>query len=412
MNHKRVTFCIGFFINATFVLFIIALVASFSGKAFAGGLYLNEFGTPSMGTAGAGSAAVANDASTAFHNPAGMTRIQGSEMMATAGFLYADIRFDPDADTPIDGGSGGGSGGFGPILGGFYVHNLTDDWKLGASLISISGSVLDYDDDWTGRYQATDVTLTTVTFMPSIAYRVNDWLSVGGGPQIMYANLELKLKAPPPGGDGTAKIDGDDLTYGFALGALVELSERTRIGVVYQSEIEPDFDGDTSLSPPGLAAATDTKITLARFIRVSGYHELNDQWALVGTVGWEDWSKFENINVSGDQGTQRIPRNWDDTWKFAAGVHFRPVEKWLFQLGISYDTSPADSDDRTADMPIDRQIRYATGVQYKWTDRLSTGAQFVYADYGSARIKNDNLLKGDYKANDIYFFAVNLNWKL
>jgi long-chain fatty acid transport protein len=156
--------------------------------------------------------------------------------------------------------------------------------------------------------------------------------------------------------------------------------------------------------------ATDTKITLARFIKFSGYHELNDQWALLGTIGWEDWSAFKDVNISTSQGSQKIPRNWDDTWKFAAGVHYRPVEKWLLQLGCSYDTSPVDKEDRTPDMPMDRQIRYATGVQYKWSDRLSTGAQFVYADYGKAKIDHQ-LLQGEYKTNDIFFLAFNANWK-
>jgi long-chain fatty acid transport protein len=156
--------------------------------------------------------------------------------------------------------------------------------------------------------------------------------------------------------------------------------------------------------------ATDTKITLARFIKFSGYHELNDQWALLGTIGWEDWSAFKDVNISSAQGSKKIPRNWDDTWKFAAGVHYRPVEKWLLQLGFSYDTSPVDKEDRTPDMPMDRQIRYATGVQYKWSDRLSTGAQFVYADYGKAKIDNQ-LLQGEYKTNDIFFLAFNANWK-
>ena len=55
----------------------------------AGGLYLNEFGTPSMGVAGAGASAVASDASTSFHNAAGMTRIKGKELMGTGGFLYS-----------------------------------------------------------------------------------------------------------------------------------------------------------------------------------------------------------------------------------------------------------------------------------------------------------------------------------
>jgi long-chain fatty acid transport protein len=386
------------------------LLSAFTGPAWSGGLYLNEFGTPSMGVAGAGANAVANDASTSFHNAAGMTRIKGNELMGTAGVLNATVKFDPDADTPVSGGDGGNAGGPAPIIGGFYVHSLSDKWKLGANLITITGAVLDYDDDWTGRYLNTEVTLLSMTLYPSIAYRVNKWLSLGGGPQIMYADLEMKAKAPPPNGNGKVKIDGNDVAFGFGLGALVELSERTRFGVVYQSEIEPEFDGDVSIDPPGIEAGTDTKITLARFIKVSGYHEFNDQLALLGTVGWEDWSAFEDVNISTDRGSQKIPRDWKDTWKFAAGVHYRPVEKWLLQLGFSYDTSPVDSDDRTPDMPIDRQIRYATGVQYKWNDRLSTGAQSVYADYGKSKIDN-NLLKGDYKQNDIFFFALNANWK-
>jgi long-chain fatty acid transport protein len=393
-----------------------AIIASFfifiNTTALAGGLYLNEFGTPSMGVAGAGANAVASDASTSFHNAAGMTRIKGTELMGTAGLLNATVKFDPDSDTPIPGGDGGDAGGPAPIVGGFFVHSLSDKWKLGANLITISGAILDYDDDWTGRYLNTEVKLLTMTFYPSIAYRVNSWLSLGGGPQVMYADLEIKAKAPPPNGIGEVKIDGDDFAYGFGLGALFEVSDRTRFGIVYQSEIEPEFSGDVKFSGGAVNAdaGVDTKIPLAQFIKVSGYHELNDRWALLGTVGWEDWSAFKEVNISTGRGSQKIPRDWHDTWKFAAGVHFRPVDKWLLQLGFSYDSSPVDSDDRTPDMPIDRQIRYATGVQYKWSDRLSLGGEFVYADYGKAKIDND-LLKGDYKRNDIFFFAMNANWK-
>jgi len=399
-------------IIAGFLLVAVISLLSFSlpSLSIAGGLYLNEFGTPSMGVAGAGANAVASDASTSSHNPAGMTRIKGKELMGTAGLLNATVKFDPDASTPIPGGDGGNAGGPAPIIGGFYVHSLSDKWKLGANVITITGAVLDYDDDWTGRYLNTEVTMLSMTFFPTIAYQVNDWLSIGGGPQIMYADLEMKAKAPPPNGGGTVTIDGNDLAFGFGLGALFEVNERTRFGLVYQSEIEPEFDGDVSVDPIGLQVAVDTKITLARFIKLSGYHELNDQWALLGTIGWEDWSAFKDVNISSAQGAQQIPRNWDDTWKFAAGVHYRPDEKWLLQLGCSYDTSPVDSDDRTPDMPMDRQIRYATGVQYKWSERLSTGAQFVYADYGKAKIDNQ-LLQGDYKTNDIFFLALNANWK-
>ena len=87
-----------------------------------------------MGVADAGANAVASDASTSFHNAAGMTRIKGKELMATAGLLNATVKFDPDEDTPIPGGDGGNTGGPDPIIGGFYVHSLSDKWKLGANL--------------------------------------------------------------------------------------------------------------------------------------------------------------------------------------------------------------------------------------------------------------------------------------
>ena len=196
---------------------ISAIIVSFfifiNTTALAGGLYINEFGTPSMGVAGAGSNAVASDASTSFHNAAGMTRIKGNELMGTAGLLNATVKFDPDANTPVSGGDGGNAGGPAPILGGFYVHSLSDKWKVGANLITISAAILDYDDDWTGRYLNTEVKLLTMTFYPTVAYRVNNWLSLGGGPQIMYADLEMKAKAPlpGPGGDGEVKIDGNDV---------------------------------------------------------------------------------------------------------------------------------------------------------------------------------------------------------
>ncbi len=324
-------------ILSTFLWFFISFM--FFETAWAGGLYISEFGTPSMGVASAGAQAVASDASTSFHNPAGMTRLNGKELMVTGGLLYSTVKFDSDANTPIPGGDGGDAGGLAPLLGAFYVHSLTDDLKLGANVISITGAVLDYNDDWAGRYLNTEVTLLTVTFNPTLAYRVTDWLSVGGGPQIMYANLEMKTKVPPPNGTGEVKIDGDDVAFGYDVGALLELGEKTRFGIIYQSEIEPEFSGDVKIKPPGFQAGTDTDITLAQFVKASIYHEINDQWALLGSIGWEDWSAFENINISTGRGSQKIPRNWDDTWKFAVGAHFKPVENWLLQLGFSYDTS-------------------------------------------------------------------------
>lgn len=403
----------GIFINLTkrpllFAVLLSIALATHAGSARAGGLYLQEFATPSMGVASAGAEAVCRDASTSWHNPAGMTRLEGHEFMLTGGLAKTNIKFDSDSP----GGDGGNAGGYAPLGSAFYTRSLSEDWKLGASLIAISGALLDYDDDWVGRYECQDTSILTVTLTPSIAYRINDQWSIGGGVNLMYGELELDAAIPLPGGlpDGQASLDGEDVEVGFSLSALFEPSERTRIGVVYWSKIEPSFSGDLSIEPFGLSIGTDLELKFPQFIRVGIYHELNDKWALLGTVAWEDWSEMDNLILSTRAGgTADIPRNWDDTWHFAAGVRYRIDEQWLMQGGIAYDTSPVDSVDRTADMPVDKQYRLSLGVEQKRSDKVTLGLIFQYTDLGDAKIKS--YYTGDYDKNEVFSLAFNVNWK-
>jgi long-chain fatty acid transport protein len=394
------------------MLLIIALILvwTLTTKAWAGGLYLQEFGTPSMGVASAGAEAVAADASTSFHNPAGMTRVDGKEFMLTGGLLFTNIEFDPAPITPVPGGDGGNAGGFAPLLGGFYTHSITDKLKFGVNMISLSAAVVDYDDNWTGRYLNEEVSIFTITLNPTIAYKVNDWFSIAGGVGAVFAKLKMEVAIPTPGVDGRAEIDGDDISATFNLGALFEPTEKTRIGIIYWYKTDLDFEGDTEINPLGLKVGFDTSLPLVQFIRTGIYHEINRKFALLGTVAWENWSDFDNQNISVGRGSTVIQRNWDDTWHFAGGIHYRPSQPWLLQAGIAYDTSPVDAVDRTPDMPIDRQWRYSFGAQYELSEKVNIGGIFEYADLGKAEILNP-LLIGDYKSNEIFFFAFNVNWK-
>jgi long-chain fatty acid transport protein len=400
------------------VLFAVCtiFVISSSTTAIAGGLYLNEFGTSSMGTAGAGAQAYANDASTAFHNPAGMTRIDGRQFGAAAGLIYADIKFNPDADTPIPGGDGGSAGGFAPLVGSHYVHSVSDKLKLGMNVVAISGAVLDYDNDWSGRYLGQEITLMTITLVPGIGYRINEKFSIGGGLNITYGTLDLDAAIPNPMGpgnpDGKVKVeDADDWEVGYQFGVLFELSEDTRIGAIYFSGIEPDFSGDADIKPVGLEAGIHLKIDFPEMVRGSIYHKLNEKFALLGTLGWEKWSDLDKIPISTGGGSAAIQTNWDDVWHFAGGIHYTPNDKWMFMTGVAYDTSPAEKKYGNPLLPVDRQVRLALGTQYHWKENIDIGAAFVYADLGESRIQNDTLI-GDYEDNRAVMFGLNFNWKL
>ena len=389
----------------------VALLSLAAGGARAGGLYISEFGTTLMGTASAGAQAYADDASTAFHNPAGMARLDSHALMAGAGVLASDIRFDQDPATPVAGGNGGQQGSFAPILSNSYVHSLTDRFKLGISLISVSGAVLEPDNSWAGRFQLQEVTLLTLTATPSLAVRLTDWLSLGAGANLMYARMSYKLAVPllPL---GQVKLNQlDDFEPGFTVGALAELGPRTRFGALYTSKIEPDLSGDIRLG--GFTGAVDTKIPLVQTVRTSLYHGLDDRWALLGSAGWENWSDFGTQWVNTAGGAAPVPRNWKDTWYVAAGVHYRPQPRWLLQTGFKYDSSPVSSSNRTADMPMDQQFRAAVGAQYRWSERLTLGASFVYANYGEGQINQTgaNGLIGDYSSNNLFFFSLTIGYK-
>lgn len=388
------------------------LFAGGTSSALAGGLYINEFATPSMGTAGAGAEAWADDAATAFalHNPAGMTRLEGNQVSLGAGLGFADTEFDADSDTPFGGGDGGDAGGLIPLLGTHGVISLTDDLKLGMSVFSLAGASLDYDDDWSGRYQNQEITLLTVSANPTLAYQPTDWFSIAAGPIITYANLDMEL-AVPPGGASQAEIDGDDVAFGFNVGLLFEFSPRTRIGAIYVSEQEIEFDGDLEVDPVGPNIGSTTELDFAQLVRIGAYHEFNDEWALLGTVGWEDWSTLDNLLISTDGTSAEVPRDWKDTYHFSIGAHYRPFEDWLFQTGFTYDTSPVSDADRTADMPIDRQLRFALGAQHEVTDSITVGGAVEYVDLGDATIENSATLVGDYDKNRVLFFAINANIK-
>ena len=169
--------------------------------AWGGGVWLYEGGTPDLGTAGAGRAALAVDASTAGTNPAGMTRLDRSQMLAAVQGLYVNSRFDTEL-SGFGGGDGGNAGGFVPSGGLHYVHRVTDNFRLGISAGSYFGLGVDYGDDWAGRYYTTEAELLTMGVNPAAGYRVNNWLSVGAGSVCSTPPLTRKrpsTTAPCPG---------------------------------------------------------------------------------------------------------------------------------------------------------------------------------------------------------------------
>jgi long-chain fatty acid transport protein len=388
---------------------VVACALGLAAPAWAGGLYLNEFGTSSMGVAGAGAEARAEDASTSWHNPAGMSRLDDHHLMSGMAPGFTQIEFDPDSDTPRGGSDGGDQGGFVPVMSAHYVHRLTDRVSFGASLFSMSGAALDPGSNWAGRNDVTEISLLTLTALGTASLRLTDWLYVGGGAGATYGTLDFDLKAPILNEPKIRIDNADDFAPTVMAGVLIVPLDNLRIGATYVSPTELDLEGDRKL-PIGASASLGLEMDLAQMVHAGVVWDATDRLRLLLSAGWEDWSALKDVPVSAELGSAALPTGWYDTWKLGGGVEYRLLDDWLVQLGVMYDSSPVDTSDRIASLPVDEQLRVAGGVVHDLNEALELGFSFVWADLGKARLDNA-FVKGNYRPNQMFLFGVTLNWK-
>jgi long-chain fatty acid transport protein len=400
---------------------VIALAIFGATHVHAGGLWLSEYNQPSQGRAGAGEEAGNGDASDGFFNPAAMSRHTESQLMVGGGLILAQIEFDVEQGSLINGtGDGGDAGGLTPSVSAFYTRPLNEKWSMGIGGLALTGSALDYDDDWVGRFEAQDVSIIVIGMVPSIAYKLSDTFSVGFALPVMYSNLELDIAVPniltPTDEEGQAELDGDDIQVAPSLSFHYQITDRTAIGGRASSRFKFDYDGDLQTRYIG-QVGINTELTLAALAKVGISHHFNGRWSGYASFGWEDWSEMDEVLLTTGSNGAVLARDWHDTYRSAAGVDYRLDDRWTLRAGMAYDTSPTNDIDRTADMPIDEQFRYAVGADYLRNNGMKISGSLLYADYGDAGIDNSRSrgvlgYKGKYSTNQIWFAAVSVNWPL
>ncbi|MEH6345854.1 MAG: outer membrane protein transport protein [Bermanella sp.] len=415
---------------------VAAVLAPSVGMA--SGYKINEQSAAGMGTAHAGRAAMATDASVVYYNPAAMTELDRAQFSGGFTYINADGEFEGSSvngaqlPSEFEGYDNGGDylgEAFIPFF--YYVQPINDQLSFGLGVFTPFGTNTDYSDNFSGGGFADETSLKSIEIQPSIAFKVDEQLSIGGGVDIVYMEGLLSkqtdlipynpfvegLNDPSYSGfESHFEVEGDDWGYGWNIGAYYKLSDATTFGLTYRSEIELTLEGDSELENNGTLTfysvdagtilnsgartqASKVPLTTPASATLAVTHQLTNELLLQAGTTWTGWSSFKNFDVIATENTAsatdptgglgdgyadvsdlsglengyvgHIDESWTDVWAVSVGATYQLNDRIALRAGYAFDESPVDDEHRTARVPSSDRQWLTAGAQYVVNSDLS-----------------------------------------
>ncbi|MTI14350.1 OmpP1/FadL family transporter [Sansalvadorimonas verongulae] len=428
-------------------------------QANAGAFQVNEHSAAGLGRAFAGEAAIADDASVVARNPAGMTELQGPMFSAVGSYVQTDVEVDSRVSGHTTHNKDVAKSSFVPAM--FYTTPIDDKLSVGFGVFSNYGFNTKYGKESTAAAGATHSDVKSVNFNTSLAYKLQDNLSVGFGVNAVYvqgeldsylnnsaknralAALQSDLSAitellnidlatlkksaskidPAALGSGTIiNVKGDDWGFGWNAGVLWEPLKGTRIGASYRSEVKTSLEGKAKsdvFNGQGIVPQFNSKgsvdFDMPAIAELSVYQDVTDQLAVHASYMRTYWSSFKEITVKLKSGVP-VPseqKDFRDSSRWAIGTTYKLDDQWTLRAGYAYDNSPVRNSKRDFRIPdVDRQW-YTAGASYKIDN-----AQKVDFGYALLRSKEADVshitplatIEGKIKAAKVNIFSVQYNY--
>lgn len=382
-----------------------ALLTGLTGVAHAAGFALIEQNASGLGNAYAGAAAVAEDASTIFFNPAGMTMLPDRQLVVAAHLIKPKAEFTGTArfivpDAAIVGSQGGDAGGLAVVPNFYYAFRVTPSVHFGLGLNAPFGLKTEYDADWVGRYQAIKSEVQTLNINPSLAFKIADDVSLGIGLNVQRIEATLTNRIPVFG-QPIVKIEGDDFGWGYNFGLLWQAMPGTRIGLSYRSEVDYKLRGNSSTADPIVAplnGPVTAKVTVPDSGSLSLSHKLSPKWDLLADLTWTGWSDFDDLPIVGTV-TKTTIENWDSNMRYSLGATYHIDDRLRLRLGVAYDETPVSDVYRTPRIPDNSRTWLALGGQYRLSKQGSVDFGYAHLfvnDADLASVDNNTRLTGSY----------------
>jgi long-chain fatty acid transport protein len=395
----------------------MAITSHAYGSAFA----VRENSSEGVATVFSGDVSAADSAATAYNNPAGMTELHGNQVEAGAVLVFPTINFHGSATTagtPTAGNNGANGGRPGAAPNFYGVLALSDQLKLGIAINSPFALVVKNNAGWYGRYLAIDSAVLSTNINPSVAYKVTDKISLGGGvsAQWLQGTLAQGFNQSALGGpDALVRFKGDSWGFGYNFGGLYKPWDGTQLGATYRSKVSHQLSGDLDF----LRVAAPLSGVLQ-----SGAAKLNFNMPASATIGitqavtpllkvsltaqWTQWSSVKLLSFQSATATAPINLGFSDSWFTSIGASYQWNDAVTLRGGLGWDQSPVDNRYRTVSIPDQDRYMVGLGFGYKINDALTLDGAYAHyfatnASMNSSINNTDNnpfgatVLKGTYQ---------------
>jgi long-chain fatty acid transport protein len=384
-----------------------------AGNVLAAGFYIQEQSAAGVGRAQSGNVVAADDASTVYFNPAGMTELPGLQAAAGVDLIIPNGGLTNNGSVdrstgaylvnPLSGGysapggnNGGNPGSATPVPDLYLTAEIPNSpITLGLALTAPVGFTSQFSPSGFARYDSIESKVVTIDFAPTIAWKVNDWLSVGAGIDEQYVYVKLSQALPNPltlGGptaatDGSLTLAGHEWATGWNAGILVKAGPATKLGFSYRSAITHNVVGSVNFS--GLTGplavqngtfAAGAALNLPDIYAFGIAQKITPLLTLMAEGDYYGWSVFNKIDVHliASGGDLVTPENYRDTYAFGVSGEYQLTDQWKLRGGVKYDQTPTVSAFRDTRVPDGDRFWVAGGVHYQFSDQIGVDASYAH----------------------------------
>lgn len=341
-----------------------------AAQARAGGFQLMEQNASHLGTAYAGASTTADNASTIYYNPAGLSYLPGANLSVGGAVISTHARYNDSGAT-----SGGDAGVTALVPNAYFALGVTPKLSLGMGISSPFGLSTRYDGGWVGQDHGLKTSIRTVNFNPTAAYRLTDQWSLGFG--LNYQTIKASMDNNNFGGAAYSKLSGTAASWGWNVGVMYDLSPSMRLGLSYRSAIKHRLEGETNTGTPVMA-----DLKLPSTLTYGVYQQLSDRWEAMADVSRIQWSTVQSFDVFNRNTGARVglsdPYGYRNTWRVSWGAMYKYTERTKLKFGLAFDQTPTNDRDRSPRLPDANRVWFSLGVQYRPSKAITLDAGYTY----------------------------------